>query len=154
MNIKRDVIKNLRKCPKSLSNKPQRSTIQNPTQTQVITCYKHPQIRGKANKWPTKKEIMQLKDEKLKKSMCSLLINSDLKDALCEIQTSKSSISNSSKEEITICPNDCNVSYKHQSQEELLLEIIEKIKKLALKINIYKKLLGLQNLLGVTLFQH
>ena len=67
---------------------------------------------------------MQLEDKKLQKVMLSLLINSDSEEAFYEIQTYNDS--DSPKEEITICLNNCNVITKYQSQEELLFEIITK----------------------------
>ena len=59
--------------------------------------------------------------------MLSLLIHSDSEEAHGKIQISNSDLSDSSDEEATICPNNCNVMTNDQSQEELLSEIIEKI---------------------------
>ena len=54
--------------------------------------------------------------------MLSLLIHDDSNEALCEIceiQTPDCSHANSSNEQVTLCPNHCNVTTKDQSQEEL-----------------------------------
>ena len=44
-----------------------------------------------------------------------------------------SSRSNSSDEEATLCPNNCNVITKDQSQEKLLFDSIEKIEEPEIK---------------------
>ena len=59
--------------------------------------------------------------------MHSLLIHDNLEEALCEIRTSNSSHSNASDEEVSLCPNNCNVIAKDESQEELPFDIIERI---------------------------
>ena len=64
---------------------------------------------------------MQLEDKKFQKAMLSLLIHSDSEEALRAIQTSDSSPSNSSDEEIALYPKNYSVTTKSQ---ELLFEII------------------------------
>ena len=76
---------------------------------------------------------MKLEDKKLQDIMLCLLIHDDSEEGLYEIQTSESSHSNSSDEEVTLCPNNCNVITKDQCQEELLFNIIEKIKEPEIK---------------------
>ena len=59
---------------------------------------------------------MQLEDKKIHKIMLSVLITDDFKEVLCEIQTFGSSCLNSSNEEVTLCPKNCNVIRKdHES---------------------------------------
>jgi len=65
---------------------------------------------------PLKEKIMQLEDKKHQKAMLSLLIHSDSQNALYEIQTSNSNSSRSCDEEVTLCPNNCNVITKDLSQ--------------------------------------
>jgi len=72
--------------------------------------------------------------------MLSLLINDNSEEALYEIQTSDSSRSNSSYEEVTLCPNNCNIITKDQSLEELLFDIIEGIEELDIETQCLHKL--------------
>jgi len=83
---------------------------------------------------------MQLEDEKLQKEMPSLLIHSDSKNGLHEIQASDSTSSKSSDKEVTLCPNSCNVITKDQSWEKLLFEIIEKIEDPKIKAQYLRRL--------------
>ena len=69
---------------------------------------------------------IELKDKNIH-TILFLLIYDDSKEALYKTQTFDSSRSKSSNENVTLCPNNCNVNTKDQSQEELLFDIIERI---------------------------
>ena len=60
--------------------------------------------------------------------------------AFCEIQTSDSTCSNSSDEDVTLRPNNCNIIKKDQSLEELLFDIIERIEESDTKLNAFTSL--------------
>ena len=72
--------------------------------------------------------------------MLSLLINDNSEEALYEIQTSDSSCSNSSDEEATLYPNNCNIIAKDQSLEELLFDVIERIEESDIRTQCLHKL--------------
>ena len=86
---------------------------------------------------------MKLEDKKLQEIMLSLLIQDDSEESLYEIRTSDSSYSSSLDEEVTLCPNNCNVITKDQSREELLFDIIEKIEEPEIKTHCLHKLKNL-----------
>lgn len=65
--------------------------------------------------------------------MLFLLIYNDSNIALYKIQTFDSSCSKSSYENVTLCPNNCNVITKDQSQEKLLFDIVERIEETKIK---------------------
>ena len=62
---------------------------------------------------------MKLEDKKIQEIMPFLLIYDDSKEAFYKIQTFDSKRSKSLDENVTLCPNNCNVITKDQSQEEL-----------------------------------
>ena len=70
---------------------------------------------------------MSLEDKKLQEIILFLLTYDDFKEALYKIQTSDSKIFDKN---VTRSPNSYNVIRKNQSQEELIFDIIERIKEI------------------------
>ena len=71
--------------------------------------------------------------------MPSILINDDSLEALCEIQISDSSRSNSSDEKVTLYPNNCNIITKDQYQEEFF-DISRGLRNQKSKLNVFTSL--------------
>ena len=69
--------------------------------------------------------------------MLFLLIYDNPKKALYEIQTSNSKTAG---KDVILYPNNRNIITKDQSQEKLLLEIIERIEELEIKTQCFHKL--------------